>query len=186
MNPHDIAQLLPYVFQRTLHPGTPLSALLEVMAAMHQPAESVLQHLDAYVDPRRTPDECVPYLASWLGLDRLYDASAKVSSQPELPISTGLPALRELTAIAIHLYQWRGTREGLVLFLETATRTRGFEVSEQNLNANRELIPFHIRVIAPHRTQPHRPLIERIIESEKPAYVTYDLHFTAPLAGDDE
>ena len=32
--------------------------------------------------------------------------------------------------------------------------------------------PFHIRVRAPQEAAPYRVMIERIIESEKPAYVT--------------
>jgi hypothetical protein len=35
-----------------------------------------------------------------------------------------------------------------------------------------------LRVVAPETIKPHRSLIERIIESEKPVYVTNELVFT--------
>jgi hypothetical protein len=37
--------------------------------------------------------------------------------------------------------------------------------------------PFHLQVTAPKALTMHRPLLERIIELEKPAYVTYELSF---------
>jgi hypothetical protein len=37
-----------------------------------------------------------------------------------------------------------------------------------------------MRVIAPAGLEPHRPMLERIIELEKPAYVTYELRFEPP------
>jgi hypothetical protein len=38
-------------------------------------------------------------------------------------------------------------------------------------------MPFHVRVIAPETLRPQAALLERMIELEKPAHVTYDLVF---------
>jgi hypothetical protein len=85
--------------------------------------------------------------------------------------------MRELIASRVAQVQWQGTRQGLVLFLEIATGVTGFEVNEQVLNEAGEPMPFHVRVIAPETLRPQAALLERMIELEKPAHVTYDLVF---------
>jgi phage tail-like protein len=176
----EIERLLPGVFQRTLRPGNPLSAILDVMEGLHAPSEGQLESLDAVFDPRRTPDKFVSFLARWLDLERLFDKPARGQPQTSaLPIPTGLGRLRELTAAAAHLSQWRGTAHGLLLFLRTATGHPGFAVEEQVEGVDDKTRPFHIRVRAPGEMFPYRGLIQRIIELEKPAYVTYELLFEA-------
>jgi phage tail-like protein len=183
MKQNEIERLLPAVFQRTLYEGNPLTALLEVMENLHAPSEDVLAHLDAIFDPRRTTDEFVTFLAYWVDLDRLFDEApdSKVQSAfSRHSMTSGFGHLRELIARAAYLSQWRGTRKGLMLFLQTAIGAQDFEVEEHPLNAEGQPRPFHIRVHAPGETAPHKALIERIIELEKPAYVTYELVFAAP------
>jgi phage tail-like protein len=165
MTRSEIEHLLPGVFQRAAQPGGPLAALLDVMEMLHEPAEDVLERLDAVFDPRRTPDGLVPYLATWLDL------------APVLPVTTGLPCLRELVGAAAAFAQQRGTARGLILFLETATGTPGFEVDEQVLTPDGRPRPFHVLIRVPRSSAPHRAMLERIIELEKPAHVTYELSF---------
>ena len=63
-----------------------------------------MQRLDAFFDPRRTPDRFVPFLAAWLDLGRV------------LPVTTGLSPLRELVAEAAAIAQAKGTARGLCGF----------------------------------------------------------------------
>jgi phage tail-like protein len=176
MKREEIERLLPRVFRRTLRPGGPLFALLEVMEAMHEPSEAALRQLDAALDPRRAPDAFVPFLARWLDLDRLFERRpAARGPRAAAPLTTGLGRLRELVAAAARLSQWRGTARGLREFLETATGTPGFEIDEQVSQADGRPRPFHVRIRAPASTAAHRALIERIIEQEKPAAVTFEL-----------
>jgi phage tail-like protein len=180
MKRKEIERLLPAVFQRTLREGNPLVALLEVMEALHEPSEAELERLDATLDPRRTSEEFVPFLARWVDLEWLLDkppGRRAASSSLRNPITTGPGRLRELVAAAAHLSQWRGTAKGLLLFLETATGVQGFEVEEEVSKPDGGTIPYHIHVRAPQSTASHKTLIERIIEMEKPAYVTYELSF---------
>lgn len=149
-------------------------ALLAVMEQMHAPAEEVLASLDMAFDPRRTPDAFVPFLATWVDL-----ASLLRDLPPSSPIdalSTGTGRLRELVAAAAYLSQWRGTRRGLLRFLETATGVTGFDVNETVVEDGR-VAPYHLQITAPASVKPYRSLLERIIEMEKPAYVTYKLLF---------
>lgn len=177
----EIERLLPSVFRQTIYSGSPLLAILEVMSALHEPSEDVLERLETFFNPFRTPDRFVPFLAGWVDLERLFDDSGGSSASAAsslAPLSTGFDRLRALTVMAANLSQWRGTQKGLVLFLEIATGTSGFTIDELVPGADRRPIPFHIRVIAPESVRPHRALVERIIESEKPAYVTWELAFS--------
>jgi len=169
----DIEQLLPEIMRRTLGAGKPMDAILGVMEDMHAPAEDCLARIELYFNPYDTQPRFVPYLASWLDLERFFDVSGSE------PVSTGRGRLRELIARAAYLSQWRGTRRGLVAFLETATGATGFEVDESGHQR-----PFHIRVRVPASLAPHRALVARIIDSEKPAYVTAEIDYE-PQENDD-
>lgn len=164
MRSAEILHLLPGVLQRTAREGSPLTALLGVMDGLHAPSEARLEDLDALFDPRRAPDRFVPFLARWVDLD--------------LPVTTGLGRLRELVAAGVELSRWRGTARGLLLFLSTATGRKDFQLEERVPGSDGSPRPFHIRVRASAELAPHRPMLERIIELEKPAYVTYELQFT--------
>ena len=184
MTAAQIKRLLPSVFQDTADARTPLRAILDVMEAMHAPSESVLDHLETYFDPYRAPDAFVPFLASWVDLESVLDcprASGPSRDSARVPsLSTGIGRLRELTAAAVSLSKWRGTRKGLSLFLETATGVSGFLIDEVTTNQDGKPVPFHIRITAPAAAAEHRTLIARIVELEKPAYVTSDLRFAPP------
>ncbi|MDQ1707768.1 MAG: hypothetical protein QOJ88_979 [Pyrinomonadaceae bacterium] len=178
MKRSEIAQLFPAVFQRTLHDGNPLTALLEVMEALQSPDEAIIERLDAIFDPRRTNDAFVPFLAYWADLSRLFDDSSAGEAGPasQVTIASGLGRLRELIAKAAYLSKWRGTKKGLLAFLQTATGYLDFDIWE-NVALDGQPRPFHISVHAPKESAQYDNLIERIVELEKPAYVTYQLAF---------
>ena len=176
----EIELLLPSVIRRTIRDGNPLAVVLDMMESLHSPSEQVLVELDSYFDPLRTTDSFVPFLACWVDLDRLFEEvpsrrwQSTFSSQL---MTSGRGRLRELVATSAYLSQWRGTSKGLLLFLKTATGIRNFTIDEDVVDENGRPKPFHIRVNAPSESAPYRNLIERIIEMEKPAHVTYELVF---------
>lgn len=174
----EIIPLLPEIFQRTIRAGTPLDSLLDIMEQMHLPSEQVLDKLEQFFNPYLTPDKFVPFLATWVDLAELIRVAPEffeMDAPPPLP--SGVGRLRELVALAAYFSQWRGTRQGLLRFLETATGMRGFQIDETVADNQGQVIPFHIRIVAPLTTQPFRPMLQQIIEMEKPAYVTYELQF---------
>jgi phage tail-like protein len=182
MKRSEIEQLLPVIFQRTSNPGNPLYGLLQVMEELQAPSEEVLRRLDSYFDPRRTTDKFVPYLAYWADLTRLFDETLNPKDQAPFArssIASGLGRLRELIASAAYLSQWRGTKKGLLNFLQTATGFRDFNIQE-NLDLEGNPKQFHVSIQAPKESAEYHDLIRRIIELEKPAYVTYDLSFESP------
>lgn len=166
MKSAEIERLLPEVFRRTAQPGSPMAALLGVMEGMHEPDEAVLAGVDRFFSPYRAPDAFVPFLARWVDLDRLFQTIPGQEGHVGEFIDLG--QLRELIASAAHLSQWRGTRKGLRAFLETATGMTGFRIEES------PEIPFHLRIRMPSGAARYRPLVERIVELEKPAYVTWE------------
>jgi phage tail-like protein len=185
MDSETIARLLPGVFQTALHPVAAgvvepdrrLGAMLGVMETLHGPVETVLRDLDRYLDPRLAEPTFVPYLAGWVDLDWLLvaDPSETVATTPTL--ASGLGTLRELVAAAAELARWRGTARGLLRFLDTATGVPGFAIEENVTGDDRRPAPFHLRIVAPVAASVYRPLIERVIVAEKPAYATYELVF---------
>ncbi|MBP1466288.1 hypothetical protein EYB53_011280 [Candidatus Chloroploca sp. M-50] len=173
MKQNELIQLLPGVFQRTMRSDSMLAGVLAAMEALHEPSEAVLANLDAYFDPYRAPNYFVPFLAYWVDLGWLVtipDPERSPGSAVSPPFPSGIARLRNLIANAAHLSRWRGTAYGLCQFLEIATGLTGFTVDEH-------LHPFHLHIRAPHQSERYRVLIEQIIQSEKPAYVTYKVIF---------
>lgn len=163
MKRREIARLLPAVFQAADLEGSPLAALVDLMEQLHLRPEAELASLDRVLDPARTPEPFVPFLAYWVDL--------------ALEVTTGVDRLRALVANAVDLSRWRGTARGLVTFLEIASGATGFEVEDQVPDEAGRPRPFHLRVTAPGQLQKHDRMLGRIIELEKPAYVTYELVF---------
>lgn len=169
----EIERLLPTVFRDTVrYPDNPLADFLDVMEDLHAPTEVILKDIARFFDPYHTPDRFVPYLATWVDLERLLYETAYARTPSPWPSGTG--RLRELIAAAAFLSEWRGTSKGLLRFLEVATGLTGFTVVE-----NPDRRPFHVAFHAPATSVRFRGLIQRIIEQEKPAYVTYDLAFAS-------
>ncbi|MFW5443975.1 MAG: phage tail protein [Methylococcaceae bacterium] len=179
MKHQEIKQLLPEVFQRTDHQGSPLYGLLKVMEAQTEPAEQILQQIPDYFNPYITPEKYLPFLASWVDLDRFFPSFKNQALADNSALQTlGYGRLRELIVAAPQLSKLRGTAAGLQLFLETACGEKGFKIDENMMSENGDIIPFFIQVTAPETAEQHSILIERIIEQEKPAYVTYKLAFS--------
>lgn len=175
MNRDKIKTFLPAVFQRTAHSGNPMTAFLSIMEMLHEPSEKILNDVDRFFDARRTPDEFVPFLARWVNLDRVFTPNATIESAS--PLMPKIGHLRELVSDAAFLSKWRGTKKGLLLFLQTATGEKDFEIEERVRVGDGLPTPFHLKIRAPKTTEEQAELIKRIIDSEKPVHLTYELEF---------
>jgi phage tail-like protein len=169
-----IEALLPGNYRRAIQPDGPLSTLVDLMEALYAPSEAILADLDRYFDSRRTPDRYVASLAGWVDLGPLLDRLADELGPGEFPTGTG--RLRELVSAAAHLSKWRGTRRGLLAYLEIGTGLTGFQIEEQPDGR-----PFHLRIVAPPGAETNRVLVESIVEQEKPIYTTHEVVFTKEL-----
>lgn len=176
-----IVERLPDVFKEGATPGSPLDQLLAVMEELHARDDAILDGFGTYVDPRRTPDAFVPYLAGWVDLAwLLVDPPNDPYAEPGTPFAGGVGALRELVAAAAASSKWRGTSAGLITFLETATGLQGYQVEETVLDDAGRHLPFHVRVVAPAAAAPYIDLVRRIVEHEKPVHVIADVVLEVP------
>jgi phage tail-like protein len=166
----EVERLLPRVLTRTAGPGSPLAALLEAMAQLVDPVQTGLDGFAERLDPYRAPDRFVPWLAGWVGYGYLVDCD-----DPDAEFGPGLTRLRVLVAGAAGLARLRGTSSGLVAVLRVATGLDGFAVDDPAPGPDGRPRPFHVVVRTPAAAEPYRALIARIVEHEKPAFVTYEL-----------
>ncbi len=174
MRSAEIARLLPWTFRRTLAPGSPLDAVLASMEGLHAPSEGALGTVERYFDPRRAPDNFVPFLARWVDMERVLVGPAERYYGPggvDEPLQSGVGRLRELVAAAADLSRWRGTAKGILRFLEVATGVGGFTVEEHVPGR-----PFFVVFTMPKAAEPFEAMIRRVIELEKPAHVDYELN----------
>jgi phage tail-like protein len=168
-----IVERLPDVFkQAATGERNPLAALLGVMEELHERDEEILANFGRYVDPRRTTEEFVPYLAAWVDYAwLLLDPPDDPYSAVQRPFTGGLGRLRELVAWAAAESKWRGTSAGLVRILERATGVQGYRVEETVTDEAGQTLPFRIRIIVPSQAKHYLDLVRRIVEHEKPAHV---------------
>ena len=181
MKVKQIINLLPYVYQEACNEKSPLKALLNSMETLHKKTEAQLDVLDETLDARRTSPDFVYFLAGWVDmLDVLsqQDEFLQENDPENMELVSGLGRLRELIMQSAEIARWRGTSKGLTKFLETATGLAGYKIEECVTGEDNHEKAFHIRIKAPVQSKTMHSLIKRIIELEKPAYVTYELEFT--------
>ena len=184
MQADRIARFLPETYQAANRPGSLLSALIGAMETLQQPSEDILAEVDRYLDPARAPDDFVPMLASWVDLTPYLDWTGGRPGQGAPRFAAGMDRLRRLVTRATDLSARRGTRAALEEFLSVATGCTGFQVEETPPGDDGEGRPFHIRVTAPSEAARYAGLVGRIVEGERPIYVTFEIVFAAAVATD--
>ena len=184
-----LLQYLPRVYQEVDF----ISRLVQIFDQGLTPIVESHQQLWAYLDPLTAPVALLPFLAHWVGWP--FDAHAEVRQQ------------RYLIRHAMEIYRWRGTRRGLRLLLHLYTglplddhRTheaakhiaieeafhKKFSLASSQFDNGLTLgkeSPHHFEVrlrLTPEIPQLDESLIHRLIEQEKPAFCSYDLHIEPP------
>jgi len=170
-----IVERLPDIFKLAASSEdgrNPLAALLGLMEELHARDEDILAGFGRYVDPRRAPEDFVPYLAAWVDYAwLLLDPPDNPYTDVELPFAGGIGRLRELVASAATESKWRGTSAGLVRMLERATGIQGYSVEETVTDESGQPLPFRVQVVVPREAEHYLELVRRIVEHEKPAHV---------------
>ncbi len=180
MRIEQIKNLLTYVYQEACHDGSPLKALLGAMETLHDKTENQLAVMDKTFDPRRTSPDFVCYLASWVDMLEVFSRQDDFEHDDDieyLELLSGMGRLRELIMQSAEIARWRGTSKGMTKFLETATGITGYKIEECVSGKDDRETAFHIRITVPVEAKAMHSLVQRIIELEKPAYVTYELEF---------
>ncbi len=159
-----------------------LGRFLLIFQNILDPIERTVDNLHCYFDPRMTPPEFLPWLASWV--DLVLDPT-----WPE-------ERRRELVASAAELFRWRGTRKGLSEYLRIYTGKtpeiiefiEGMRLGpEARLGMGTRLGSsgggYHFTVTIESEGLDIEK-IKAIIESQKPAHVLYTLHVKRPQRED--
>jgi phage tail-like protein len=149
---------------------------LLIFEAILGPIEGTIDNIARYLDPRLTPPELLPWLASWVGLE--LDENWPIAQQ------------RQLVLWAATLYRWRGTRRGLREHLRLYTgRTPlivenfpGLRVGQDaalgtNTRLGESARPhwISVTVLTDRPDDVDERIVRQIIELEKPAHVGYTL-----------
>jgi phage tail-like protein len=152
-----------------------LGRFLLIFESILGPIEQTIDLLVHYLDPRLTPAELLPWLASWVGI--------------ELDDNWPLARRRELVYWAVTLYRWRGTRRGLRDHLRLYTgRTPlivenfdGLRLDQDGtLGENAAMGEprqnwIKVTVLSARPADLEERVIRQIIEFQKPAHVGYSL-----------
>lgn len=176
-------KFLPAVYQEVDFIGR----FLKLFEQSFDPAVQAISWMWAYLDPLTAPTAMLPFLAQWVGWPSdIYWSQAQQ---------------RRLIRRAFEIYQWRGTKQGLRLYLHLYTGlplddnataeaekhisilevfSRGFVMDTARLDRDAILgggKPFHftVRLRSPDAQPLDESLIRTIIDQEKPAFCTYDL-----------
>lgn len=138
------------------HLSSFLNRFLLICETIWEPFEQRQDYIELYFDPRTCPSHMLPWLAGWLGL--------------RVNVHWPEPRLRALLSVAMDLYRWRGTRDGLARMIEACTGLTA-EISDEPGK------PFVIRVAvrAPDEHAVDRDLLDELIQANKPAHVGYVL-----------
>ncbi len=134
------------------------------------PVDRQIDHLALLFDPRHTPAELLPWLASWvdLVLDETWPEERR----------------RELIQSAVQLYQWRGTNRGLKEYLRiyTGVEPEIYEpISRMDLSKEPDTRgrlaaqSFVVTLRVPDPDDVDRAKVTTIVEAEKPAHTAYQL-----------
>jgi len=133
-----------------------LRRFLLIFEDIWEPLEQRQDHISMYFDPRTCPESFLPWLASWLGL--------------VLPTHR-LEVHRHFLTQAMDLYNWRGTRYGLIRMLEVC-----IGLTPEILEIPMRPFVFLIRITIPldfPGEVPDKQLIEGLIQLHKPAHIGY-------------
>jgi len=149
-----------------------LARFLLIFEAILAPIDRTVENISHAFDPDVAPAAVLPWLGSWLGL-------AFDEGWPE-------ERRRELIRSAAMLYHWRGTRKGMSEFIRiyTGVVPEIVEPSLGQLANSRDLaFRFTVRLTVPQGTAIDRPLLQRIIDAEKPAFAVGALEVIETPAG---
>lgn len=152
-----------------------MGRFLMIFESVLGPIEEMVDNIAYYFDPRTTPEELLPWLASWV----------------DLALDEGWPIerRRDLVRSAVSLFRWRGTRRGLATYLQIYTGVEpqitesygGIPLRGQaRLGWNTVLGSgmhhvFTVKLEVEDPAKLNVGHLKAIIEAEKPAHAAYKL-----------
>jgi phage tail-like protein len=175
-------QLLKYLPALYTEQDEFMGRFVMLFESFWQPIEERINNIHYYLDPKLTPPDLLPWLATWV--DLMLD-----EKWPE-------EKRRKLLSAMVPLYRQRGTRRGLQQYLEIYTgqqahivehRAHNFQLGKITrlgpsaaLGKRNVSHTFSVTLTLPpleseEQRKERQRKIEAIIESEKPAHTAYTL-----------
>ncbi|MBI1277555.1 MAG: phage tail protein I [Anaerolineaceae bacterium] len=180
VRPTDLSSYLPYlpaIFQENVEEDTPLFlgrfllAFEEVLSGLDDAnqlgIEEYLDGIATFFDPDYTPEEFLPWLASWIALTLRDDWSVSLK--------------RYFLKNMVSLYKLRGTSAGLKRMLGAFTNLGANNADTVEIKEFDDK-PYYFQV---HMTVPpsfaadierEKRRIQAVIDHEKPAHTYYDFY----------
>ncbi|GAA3812758.1 hypothetical protein GCM10022226_36810 [Sphaerisporangium flaviroseum] len=150
-----------------------LGAFLAAFEKVFTGLEDTIEGLPGYLDPQRTPEEFLPWLAGWVAL----------SLRADWPVATKRDFINEV----VPLYRERGTPAGLRKLLEIYVRPinggRSGDVvvfDDFDEPAHYFQVRLTLNEVDPVRLRALQETARAIIDSEKPAHTFYALKILTP------
>ena len=152
-----------------------------------EPLERMVALLHHSFGPYSAPSDFLPWLSTWVGL-------ALNDNWPEM-------RRRRLIAEAVELYRWRGTRKGLLRYLEIYAGVkpeindqpfRGWRLGREALLGSNTVLgdvadhTFVVTLAVPDPSSINEQIVRDIIESEKPAHTGYSLRIVRRISVEEE
>ena len=157
-----------------------INRFIAIFEQAFEPVVNSFNSMWANLDPLTCPQALLPFLAHWV-------------AWPVEP-HWSLNHQRRLIRRAVEIYRWRGTRKGLRLYLHlytglpetdqhisiTAPFGQGMVLGNSRLGEDTVVgggNPYHfvVRLRSDRNTKIDEQLVRQIIDSEKPAFCTYEL-----------
>jgi phage tail-like protein len=151
------------------------SRFLMILESVLSPLERTIDNISYYFDPTTTPEEFLPWLASWLKISLMKPESAQRQ--------------RELLTHIGDVFEWRGTKRGLTEYIRLHTGvtpiieedfsplvlTGSSLLGINTVLGGNDPSHFTVRLQLNDSSDINRDQIIAIIESEKPVHTRYSL-----------
>ncbi len=172
----DYLDYLPAIFRSDEFVGRFLLAFEAVLngdADVGEPGlERLIGRLADHFDPDKTPEEFLPWLASWVALSLRADWDVLHK--------------RAFIAEVVSLYRWRGTLEGLKrmleIYIDPVDSTRDNVVVFDDFAQPAHFFQVQVKIADqdPERLRRSQEIARAIIDQEKPAHTFYALKVVIP------
>src|SRR5690606_33175545 len=110
---------LPAAYAETSEPGPFLERMLANREGFYTEVEGQIRASSLFFDPRMAPPETLDWLAGWLGLllDPLWGRIQQLRAEATPGMSRSADRRRLVIRFARHLYERRGTPDGILFAL---------------------------------------------------------------------
>lgn len=180
-------QYLPAILQEDIFTGQFLLAFEKILSGLGTASskekiitgdtqnipglEEIIDNINLYFNPQKTPDEFLPWLAGWVALSLRNDWEVEVK--------------RAFIQQIVGLYRLRGTKAGLIEILSIYLKNSGFgekvEVFDQFTNfPNYFQVRLTLKDRDPEKYWRQAKIAKAIIDQEKPAQTFYSLKILVP------